>query len=38
MSLGRKFAAFIAKLTYEDFPPEVVDGAKGVTLQALSSA
>jgi MmgE/PrpD N-terminal domain len=38
MSLGRKFAAFIAKLTYEDFPPEIVDRAKGVTLQALSSA
>ncbi len=38
MSLSRKFAAFVAKLTYEDLPPEVVDRAKGVTLQALSSA
>jgi hypothetical protein len=35
MSLSRKFAAFVAKLTYEDLPPEVVDRAKGVTLQAL---
>jgi MmgE/PrpD N-terminal domain len=38
MSLSREFAAFITKLTYEDLPPEVVDRAKGVTLQALSSA
>ena len=38
MSLSREFAAFVAKLTYEDLPPEVVDRAKGVTLQALSSA
>src|SRR6516225_6424764 len=38
MSLSRKFAAFVANLTYEDLPPEVVDRAKGVTLQALSSA
>jgi hypothetical protein len=38
MSLSRKFAAFVAKLTYEDLPPEVIDRAKGVTLQALSSA
>ena len=38
MSLSRKFATFVAKLTYEDLPPEVVDRAKGVTLQALSSA
>src|SRR6516162_4265205 len=38
MSLSREFAAFVANLTYEDLPPEVVDRAKGVTLQALSSA
>jgi hypothetical protein len=38
MSLSRDFAAFIANLKYEDLPPEVVDRAKGVTLQALSSA
>src|SRR6516225_8815697 len=38
MSLSREFAAFVANLTYENLPPEVVDRAKGVTLQALSSA
>ena len=38
MSLSREFAAFVASLTYEGLPPEVVDRAKGVTLQALSSA
>ena len=38
MSLSREFAAFVANLKYEDLPPEVVDRAKGVTLQALSSA
>src|SRR6267378_7127073 len=38
MSLSREFAAFVANLSYEDLPPAVVDGAKGVTLQALSSA
>ena len=38
MSLSREFAAFVAGLTYEDLPPAVVDRAKGVTLQALSSA
>jgi len=38
MSLSREFAAFVANLTYEGLPPEVVDRAKGVTLQALSSA
>jgi hypothetical protein len=38
MSLSREFAAFVADLRYEDLPPEVVDRAKGVTLQALSSA
>src|SRR5258708_1349170 len=38
MSLSREFAAFVANLAYDDLPPEVVDRAKGVTLQALSSA
>src|ERR1700746_3981999 len=38
MSLSREFAAFVAKLNYEGLPPEVVDRAKGVTLQSLSSA
>jgi 2-methylcitrate dehydratase PrpD len=38
MSLSREFAAFVAKLKYEELPPEVVDRAKGVTLQALCSA
>jgi MmgE/PrpD N-terminal domain len=38
MSLSREFAAFVANLAYEKLPPEVVDRAKGVTLQALSSA
>jgi hypothetical protein len=38
MSLSREFAAFVANLKFEDLPPEVVDRAKGVTLQALTSA
>jgi 2-methylcitrate dehydratase MmgE/PrpD-like protein len=38
MSLSREFASFVANLTYEGLPREVVDRAKGVTLQALSSA
>src|SRR5207244_8969500 len=38
MSLSREFAGFVAKLRYEDLPSEVVGRAKGVTLQALSSA
>ena len=38
MSLSRELAEFVANLSYEDLPPEVVDRAKGVTLQALSSA
>jgi len=38
MSLSREFAAFVAGLRYEDLPPAVVDRAKGVTLEALSSA
>jgi len=38
MSLSREFGAFVAGLKYEDLPAEVVNRAKGVTLQALSSA
>ena len=38
MSLSREFAGFVAGLRYEDLPAAVVDRAKGVTLQALSSA
>jgi hypothetical protein len=38
MSLSREFATFVANLGYEDLPPAVADRAKGVTLQALSSA
>src|SRR5271156_2966126 len=38
MSLSRDFAGFVAGLKFEDLPPAVVDRAKGVTLQALSSA
>src|SRR6266540_6478500 len=37
-SLSRQFAAFAANLKYADLPAEVVDRAKGVTLQALGSA
>jgi 2-methylcitrate dehydratase PrpD len=38
MSLSRQFAAFVAGLEYDALPPAVVDRAKGVTLQALTSA
>ena len=38
MSLSRELAAFVAELNYDDLPAAVVDRAKGVTLQALSSA
>jgi hypothetical protein len=38
MSLSRDFAAFVADLKFENLPAAVVDRAKGVTLQALSSA
>jgi hypothetical protein len=38
MSLSREFGAFVAGLRYQDLPADVVDRAKGVTLQALSSA
>src|SRR5271154_6050946 len=38
MSMSRELAAFVAGLSYDDLPAAVVDRAKGVTLQALSSA
>ena len=38
MSLSRQFASFVHGLRYDDLPPAVVDRAKGVILQALSSA
>src|ERR1700732_55518 len=38
MSLSRDFAAFVAGLSYDDLPAAVVDRAKGVTLEALTSA
>jgi hypothetical protein len=38
MSLSRDLAAFVADLHYNDLPAEVVDRAKGVTLEALCSA
>lgn len=37
-SLSRQFARWVAGLRYEDLPPAVIDRAKGLTLQALSSA
>lgn len=36
-SLSRQLAQWVAGLRYEDLPPAVVDRAKGVTLQALTS-
>src|ERR1700758_3846588 len=38
MSLSREFAGFVTSLRHENLPPQVVDRAKGVTLQALSAA
>jgi 2-methylcitrate dehydratase PrpD len=37
-SLSRQFAEWVVKLRYEDLPADVVDRAKGLTLQNLSSA
>ena len=37
-SLSREFARWVDRLRYEDLPPEVVDRARGLTLQALASA
>ncbi len=36
-SLSRQLARWVAALRYEDLPPAVVDRAKGVTLQAMTS-
>src|SRR5258708_17542794 len=38
MSMSRQLARFVANLKFEDLPPDVVDRAKGVTLEALTSA
>src|SRR3954463_13000460 len=38
MSMSRQLGEFVANLKYENLPPEVVDRAKGVTIQALMSA
>src|SRR6478609_2874933 len=38
MSLSRDLATFVSDLRYEDLPPPVADRARGVTLQALTSA
>lgn len=35
--MSRQFARWVAALKYEDLPAAVVDRAKGVTLQAISS-
>src|SRR5256885_15940678 len=37
-SLSRRFARWVAALRYEDLPLAVIDRAKGLTLQTLSSA
>lgn len=37
VSLSRQLAQWVVGLRYEDLPPEVVDRAKGVTLQHLAS-
>src|SRR6266498_2503162 len=36
-SLSRQLAQWVVGLRYDDLPPEVVDRAKGVTLQSLAS-
>lgn len=36
--LSGQFARWVVGLRYEDLPPEVVDRAKGVTLQGVTSA
>ncbi len=37
-SLSRELARWVAGLRYEDLPPDVVDRAKGVSLQSVASA
>jgi 2-methylcitrate dehydratase PrpD len=36
-SLSRQLARWVTQLAYDDLPPAVIDRAKGVTLQCLSS-
>src|ERR1700733_3945223 len=36
-SLSRQLAQWVERLRYEDLPAEVIDRAKGVTLQAVAS-
>ena len=36
-SLSRQLAQWVAQLRYDDLPPDVIDRAKGVTLQGLAS-
>src|ERR1700726_2620703 len=36
-ALSRQFARWVSGLRYEDLPPAVIDRAKGLTLQALTS-
>ena len=36
-SLSRQLAQWVAALSYQDLPAEVVDRAKGLTLQGLAS-
>ena len=36
-SLSRQLAQWVAKLRYDDLPSDVIDRAKGVTLQGLAS-
>ena len=37
-SINRRLSRWVAGLAYADLPPEVLDRARGVTLQALSSS
>src|SRR5262249_53535759 len=37
-SISRSLSRWVAGLAYSDIPPEVLDPARGVTLQALSSS
>ena len=36
-SISRRLSCCVAGLAFEDLPPEVLDRARGVTLQGLSS-
>lgn len=38
VSLSRELAQWVSGLRYEDLPPDVVDRAKGVSLQSIASA